>query len=112
MTIETVTTLLGLVVAVMFLQALTGLVSGLQDLSSKLITGHIIYTWAKEKSDTICDTTTNAQTGAYTRMTDKHGHTRLASGYPEDLEEDDAEYQQERDAEPDENEWKSLFRKV
>lgn len=110
---EAVIGLLGLVVAVMFLQAIIGLASGISDLYSKLLAGHIIYLWSRQQADTISDTaSTPAPTGAYSRIRDKHGHYRYAGLDPDQAQELDEDYQEERGNEPTEDEWKSLIRNV
>lgn len=102
--------LLGLVVAVMLVQVLINLASGVQDLYSKLLAGHIIYMWSKDKAaDTTSDT--NLPTGAFIKVKDRYGRERLVAADPDDVEDPD-----EQDAEHDEDVrdeyWKSMLKGV
>lgn len=102
--------LLGLVVAVMLVQVLINLASGVQDLYSKLLAGHVIYMWAKDKvADTISDT--SLPTGAFIKVKDRYGRERLVEADPDDVEDPD-----EQDAEHDDDVrdefWKDMLKRV
>lgn len=106
MSSEQIMQLLGVVVAVMLVQAITGLAGSIQDLYSKLLAGGIIYLWSAEKRSTIYDTTTN--TGVFNRVQKGSGEASLEAAEPEDFDDDD----NDRLVEDDKEKWLQFYRNM
>lgn len=112
MEIGTVIQLLGLVVAVMLVQVLINLASGVQDLYSKLLAGHVIYTWSRQQAQA-CDTTfdTTNPTGAYIKVKDRYGRERIVAADSAAATEPEEEEPGEEN-EVDDSYWKRMLKGV
>lgn len=103
---------LGLVIAVMFLQAFINLASSIQDLFTKLVVGKVLYTWTRERG-TIDDTMTpdgGAATGVYTRVKTPDGKYRTRQVAGEEADFEDEEFKEETDDYSEEEpKWKKLY---
>lgn len=116
MSMEATTHVLGLVVAVMFLQAFISLASSIQDLWTKLIVGRVLSTWAQERG-TIDDTMSpneGAPTGAYTRVKTSKGKykTTMLAGEEADFEDEDFKEEAGQLPVEEPDKWKSLYHRL